>query len=60
MEKGRGALWFLLLSQVLLLLSGFLDWPLRPVMIVVRVVLPLIVIGYICLLLAGYISLRKK
>ncbi|HUS12580.1 MAG TPA: hypothetical protein VMZ30_19075 [Pyrinomonadaceae bacterium] len=60
MENSRRALWLILLSQFLFLVGSFIDWPTRPVMIVFRVVLPLIIIAYLCLILAGYISPRKR
>jgi hypothetical protein len=60
MENSRRALWLVLFSQVLFLLGSVIDWPTRPVMIVFRVVLPLMIIAYLGLILAGYISPRKK
>lgn len=60
MENSRRALWLILLSQLLFLFGGLIDWPTRPLMIVLRVVLPLVIIAYLGLILAGYISPRKR
>jgi hypothetical protein len=59
-KNSRRALWLLLFSQVLFLFGSVIDWPTRPLMIVFRVVLPLIIIAYLCLLLMGFISPGKE
>jgi len=59
MEKNRKALLLLILSQILILLGGLLDWPASWLMISLRVILPLIVIAYLGLMLAGYVSPRQ-
>lgn len=59
MEKNRKALWLLILSPILILLGGLLDWPASLLMISLRMILPLMVIAYLGLMLAGYVSPRQ-
>ena len=59
-KNSRRALWLILFSQVLFLLGSMIDWPTRPLMIVFRVALPLIIIAYLGLILMGYISAGKE
>lgn len=59
MKNNGAALWLLLISQALFLLSSLIDPPSTLLMITLRVALPLIVIAYIGLILAGFISPKK-
>jgi hypothetical protein len=60
MENNRSALWLVLFSQLLFLVSSLIEWPSSLLMVILRVVLPLIVVAYIGLMLAGYISPGKR
>jgi hypothetical protein len=60
MKNNRSALWLLLASQVLFLVSSLIDPPTGLLIIILRVVVPLIIIAYIGLLLAGFISPGKR
>jgi len=58
MGHNRPALSLLLISQALFLLSSLLEPPSGLLMIVLRVVVPVLVIVYLGLMLAGFISPR--
>ncbi len=58
MRNNRSALWLLLASQLLFLVSSLLDPPSGTVQITLRVVVPLLIVAYIVLILAGYIRKR--
>jgi hypothetical protein len=60
METNRAGLWLILVSQALFLLSSLIEPPSGLLMIVLRVVVPLFVVAYIGLMLAGYVSPRKR
>ena len=60
MGNNRPALALLLISQALFLLSSLLEPPSGLLMIVLRVIVPLFVIVYLGLVLAGIISPRRK
>ncbi len=60
MKNNRAALWLLLVSQALFLVSSLIDPPSTLLMITLRVVLPLVVIIYIGLVLAGFIAPKKR
>jgi len=60
MNNGRLSLWLLLASQLIFLLSSLIDRPTSLVTTIIRVVLPLILVVIIGLILAGYISPRKR
>jgi hypothetical protein len=59
-NKSRLSLWLILLSQVLILISGLIASPSSPVKSVIQVGLPLLVIACVALMLAGVIPTRKK
>lgn len=56
MNNSRSALWLILASQLIFLLSSLIERPTSAVMIIVRVVLPLVIVVYIGLLLTGKVS----
>jgi hypothetical protein len=56
----RPALLLLLVSQLLFLVSSLIEPPSGLLMIILRLGLPLAVIAYVGLLLAGYISPGKR
>lgn len=60
MKNRRTALWLLLISQIMILVSSVIEPPTSWLMTLLRGVLPLIVIVYIGLLLAGYIQPGKE
>jgi hypothetical protein len=60
MKDNRLALWLLLASQLLFLVSSLIEPPSSVLLIILRVVLPLVMVAYIGLILAGYISPRKR
>jgi hypothetical protein len=53
-ELSRAALWLILFSQLLFLAGSLIEPPSTLLMIALRIGLPLILIGFIGLLLAGY------
>jgi hypothetical protein len=59
-NKSRLSLWLILLSQVLILISGLIVSPSSPVKTVIQVGLPLLVIACVALILAGVIPTRKN
>ena len=58
--KSNPSLWLILLSQVLILISGLIVSPSSPVMTVIQVGLPLLVIVFVALMMAGVIPIRKR
>jgi hypothetical protein len=60
MKNNRRTLWLLLFSQIMFLFSSLIDPPTTWLMILLRGILPLIVVIYIALILAGYIPSRKE
>ena len=60
METKRTSLWLILASQALFLLSSLIDAPSSLVMIILRVTVPLLIVAYLGLMLAGYVSPRKR
>jgi hypothetical protein len=60
MENNRTALWLILVSQALFLVSSLIEPPSGLLLIILRVVVPLFVVAYFSLMLAGYISPRKR
>ena len=56
MNNRRASLWLLLASQLIFLLSSLIDPPRSAVMIAVRVALPLVMVVFIGLMLAGKVS----
>ena len=60
MKTRRRALWLLLLSQVMFLISSVIEPPTSGLMVVLRVIVPLIAIVFIGLMLAGYIAGQKE
>ncbi len=58
MKNNRSALWLILVSQLLFLVSSLLDPPSSALQITLRVVLPLLIVAYIILILAGYVRKR--
>jgi hypothetical protein len=58
MRNDRSALWLLLASQLLFLVSSLLDPPSSPLQITLRVVVPLLIVAYLVLVLAGYVRKR--
>lgn len=60
MQNNRAALWLLLVSQLLFLLSSLIEPPSGLLMITLRVALPLILVAYLGLMIAGYVSPRKR
>lgn len=60
MENSRRSLWLILLSQILIMVSGLIEPPSSLVMISIRIVVPLLIVAYISLMLAGYIPIRKR
>jgi hypothetical protein len=60
MGNNRGALWLLLVSQALFLTGSLIEPPSGVLMIILRVVLPLIVVTYLGLMLAGYIVPKRR
>jgi hypothetical protein len=60
MEINRPALWLILASQALFLLSSLIEPPASLLLLILRVIVPLILIAYISLVLAGYISRGKR
>ena len=60
MKNSRPALWLLLASQLIFLLSSLIEPPQTLVTMIVRVVVPLILVAYICLMLAGYVLPGKR
>jgi len=59
MGNNRRALSLLLLSQALFLLSSLLEPPSGLLMVALRVIVPLLVIVYLGLMLAGIIPPRR-
>lgn len=59
-RMNRPALLLILVSQLLFLVSSLIEPPSSLLMIILRVGVPLIIAAYIGLLLAGYISPRKR
>ena len=60
MGNNRPALWLLLISQALFLLSSLIEPPSGLLMIALRVILPLTLVVYFGLMLAGLISAGRK
>jgi hypothetical protein len=60
MQNNRAALWLLLVSQLFFLLSSLIEPPSGVLMITLRVVLPLILVAYLGLMIAGYLSPGKR
>lgn len=60
MKNRRLALWLLLASQLVFLLSSFIEPPTTLVTTVVRLFLPLVLVVFIGLLLAGIIPRDKS
>lgn len=60
MGNNRSALWLLLFSQALFLISSLIEPPSGWLMIGLRLVVPLLVIVYLGLMLAGIITPRRK
>jgi hypothetical protein len=60
METNRTILWLFLASQALFLLSSLIEPPSSLLMIILRVIVPLLMVVYIGLMLAGYVSPRKR
>jgi hypothetical protein len=60
MENNRSALWLIIVSQALILLSSLIDPPSGLLMVILRVFVPLIVVTYFSLILAGYVSPRIR
>jgi hypothetical protein len=60
MGNSRSALWLILASQFIFLLSSFIEPPRSLVTTIIRVVVPLILVVFIGLMLAGYITPRKR
>ena len=56
----RPALSLILISQLLFLVSSLIEPPSSLLMIILRVVVPLVIVAYTGLLLAGFISPRKR
>jgi hypothetical protein len=56
----RPALSLILVSQLLFLVSSLIEPPSSLLMIVLRVGVPLVIVAYTALLLAGVISPRKR
>jgi hypothetical protein len=56
----RTALFLILISQLFFLVGSVIDPPSSVLMILLRVGVPLIIVGYISLILAGYISPKKR
>jgi hypothetical protein len=58
--ESRPAKLLLIASQALFLISSLIEPPTSWLMIILRVVLPILVIGYLSLLLLGYLSPRSR
>ena len=56
----RSALLLILLSQLVFLISSLIEPPTSLVMGILRVGVPLVIVGYIGLVLAGVIPTRKR
>jgi hypothetical protein len=56
----RTALLLILVSQLLFLVSSLIEAPSSLLMIILRVVVPLVIVAYTGLLLAGFIAPRKR
>ena len=59
MKNSRLALWLLLASQLVFLLSSLIEPPRSLVTAIVRLVLPLVLVVFIGLVLAGFIRPKK-
>jgi hypothetical protein len=59
MKNNRLALWLLLASQLVFALSSLIEPPRSLVTTIVRLVLPLALVVFISLVLAGFISPKK-
>ena len=60
MNNSRLALWLLLASQLMFLLSSFIEPPRSLATTIVRLVLPLVLVVFIALVLAGFIPTKKN
>jgi hypothetical protein len=60
METNRTSLWLIFASQALFLLSSLIEPPSSLLLIILRVIVPLLMVAYIGLMLAGYVSPRKR
>jgi len=56
----RPALVLILLSQLLFLVSSLIEAPSGLLMVILRVGIPILIVAYIGLLLAGFISPGKR
>lgn len=56
----RPALFLILVSQLLFLISSLIEPPSSVLMVILRVGVPLLIVAYIGLLLAGFISPEEK
>jgi hypothetical protein len=60
MKNTRLALWLLLSSQLLLLLSSLMQPPSSTVTIILRIIVPIVLIAIFGLMLAGFISPKRR
>jgi hypothetical protein len=58
--ESRSVKLLLIASQALFLMSSLIEPPAGWLMIILRVVLPILVIGYLSLMLLGYLSPRSR